>query len=135
MGILIDTSVLVARERAEIRAQEVRGTWRGDEAFISTITASELLIGVHRSTNPVARIRRSMRVESFLDDFGIIPVELPVARIHAQLSADLAARGTPIGPNDLWIAASALAYGLAIATLNVREFQRVPGLTVEPWAL
>lgn len=135
MGVLIDTSVLIAGEKADFGVRELRSVANEERCFISAITASELLVGVYRATHPVARMRRSRRVEEFMDDFEIIPVELSVAQVHARLWTELALLGTPIGPNDLWIAASALTHGLAIATLNVREFQRVPGLTVEPWAL
>ena len=50
-------------------------------------------------------------------------------RIRAQLAAD----GLPIGPNDLLIAASAIAHGLILVTHNTGEFQRVPGLIIEDW--
>lgn len=135
MGVLIDTSFLVAGEKAGIRLSELRGALNAQDCFISVVTASELLVGVHRATHPVARLRRSRRVEEVLDDFEIIPVELPVARVHARIQTELAVRGTPIGPHDLWIAASAVTHGHAVATLNVREFERVPGLVVERWTL
>ena len=135
MGILIDTSVLVAGEKAGMPLDELHGTMPIEACFISTVTASELLVGVHRAVNPAVRTRRSVRTEASLAYFRVLPVLMPTARVRARIAAELSARGTPIGQNDLWIAASAVTHGLAIATLNVREFQRVPGLTVEPWAL
>jgi tRNA(fMet)-specific endonuclease VapC len=45
----------------------------------------------------------------------------------------LAVAGTPVGPNDLWLAAAAVTHGLALVTANVREFLRIPGLSVETW--
>ena len=65
--------------------------------------------------------------------FPIMEIDLQTARIHAQLWANLTSRGVTIGPNDLWIAASAVAAGFALATTNVREFRRVAGLTIEEW--
>ncbi len=53
-----------------------------------------------------------------------------VARVHARLVADLTAAGRLIGPNDVMIAATAVAHGYGLLTLNVREFARVPGLDV-----
>ncbi|HUF62497.1 MAG TPA: hypothetical protein VMN36_10525 [Verrucomicrobiales bacterium] len=55
-----------------------------------------------------------------------------VARCHAQLCADLLTAGQLIGTHDSWIAATGIAYGHAVVTANVDEFQRVPGLAVIP---
>ena len=55
------------------------------------------------------------------------------AAVEPALLAELARRGTPIGPNDLMIAAIALAYGFTLVTHNTAEFARVPGLLVENW--
>jgi tRNA(fMet)-specific endonuclease VapC len=69
-------------------------------------------------------------VEHVLAGFEPIPITEPVARVHAEVWAELASRGATIGAHDLWFAATALAHGLGIATRNVAEFQRVPGLRV-----
>jgi tRNA(fMet)-specific endonuclease VapC len=68
-----------------------------------------------------------------LERFPLLPVDLVTARAHAQLRAALAAAGRMIGPHDLWLAATCLAYGCTMVTANVREFARVPGLAVEVW--
>jgi tRNA(fMet)-specific endonuclease VapC len=60
-------------------------------------------------------------------------VDLAAARIHAQIWSDPAAKGRMIGAHDLWLAASALANDCSLVTRNVREFERVPGLSVEVW--
>jgi predicted nucleic acid-binding protein len=135
MGVLIDTSVLIASERGKISLATLLATRREEDCFISAITASELLHGVHRSSDMAVRTRRSVLVNLVLDSLPILPVDLSIARVHAQLWAELAQRGTPIGTHDLWLAASAVTHGLPIATLNVREFERVPGLKVEKWVL
>jgi predicted nucleic acid-binding protein len=76
---------------------------------MSVITVSELLQGVHRASG--------------------------AQRMHADIWAQLAARGEVIGAHDLWIAATALAHGMGLATGNTREFNRVPGLRlIEPLA-
>lgn len=59
-----------------------------------------------------------------------IPITEPVARVHAEVWARLAARGIAIGAHDLWIAATALAHGLGLVTGNAAELGRVPGLRV-----
>ena len=68
-----------------------------------------------------------------LERFPLLAIDLPTARAHAQLRAQLASTGAMIGPHDLWIAAASVARGLTLVTADVREFQRVPGLVVESW--
>jgi predicted nucleic acid-binding protein len=97
------------------------------------VSASELLHGVHRARDASIRARRSAYVEAVLERFPLLGIELSTARTHARLWADLAAAGTPIGPNDLWLAATAVTHGLSLVTGNLREFLRVPGLDVEAW--
>lgn len=134
MGVLIDASVLIEHERGRLEVESwVRGR-EEEELFLSAITASELLHGVHRAGDAARRTRRSAFVEGILERFPLLPIEFVVTRAHARLWADLAAAGTMIGAHDLWLAASCLAHGLTLATANVREFGRVPGLTVENWA-
>lgn len=137
MGLLIDTSILVGFERGRLDLDALsreRITHRGDEPYyLSVITASELLHGVHRARDSVQRARRSAFVEGVLDAFPVLPIDLLTARTHAELGAALAQGGIPVGNHDLWIAAAAVGRGLALATLNPREFQRVPGLEVEDW--
>lgn len=62
-----------------------------------------------------------------------IPFDDPSAARYGQVRADLAAKGTPIGPNDLLIAAIALAHGLTLVTHNTTEFSRIAGLLLEVW--
>lgn len=133
MGALIDASVLIEHERRRLELGErIRG--REEEPFyLSVITVSELLHGVHRAGDRSVRARRSAFVEAVVGRLPLLPVDLPTARIHAELWAELAAAGTPVGPHDLWIAAAAVAHGLSLVTANVREFERVPGLEVEAW--
>jgi tRNA(fMet)-specific endonuclease VapC len=133
VAVLIDASVLIAYERGTLDAER-RVAGREDEAFLlSVITASELLHGVHRAGDPARRARRSPFVEGILDRFPVLGVNLPTARFHAELWAELAREGHLIGAHDLWLAATCLAHGLALATTDVRHFGRVPGLEVEDW--
>lgn len=134
MGILIDASVLIEHERGRLQiAKHIAGR-EADDLFLSVITASELLHGVHRATDLGIRARRAAIVEALLARFAVLPVDLATARAHARLRADLASVGSLIGPHDLWLAAACLAHGLSIATVNTREFRRVPGLSLENWA-
>jgi tRNA(fMet)-specific endonuclease VapC len=130
VAVLIDTDVLVDRERGA-GSPELEALIGDEERAISVITVSELLHGVHRARGGT-RTRRRAFVEHLLASFEAIPVTESVARIHAEVWAHLADRGESIGAHDLWIAATALAHGLGIATGNAADFERVPGLRVLP---
>ena len=126
MAVLIDTDMLVDLELGVANPSVEKAIGDQDRA-ISVITVSELLHGVHRATG-AARARRTAFVEHLLTELHAIPVSERVARVHAEIWAELARRGEMIGAHDLWIAATAVAHGLAVATGNTDEFCRVPGL-------
>jgi tRNA(fMet)-specific endonuclease VapC len=134
VGVLIDASILIEHERGRVSLEPHLVGREHAEFFLSVITASELLHGVHRAADPNVRARRAAFVEAVLERFALLPVNLAVARAHAQLWAGLMAAGWLIGPHDLWLAATCLAHGLTMVTANIREFERVPGLAVESWA-
>jgi predicted nucleic acid-binding protein len=128
VAVLIDTDLFVDLERGVASANVDRLIGEQERA-ISVITVSELLHGVHRASG-ARRAQRSAFVEHLLAGLHAIPITDPVARVHADIWAQLAERGEVIGAHDLWIAATALVHGLAVATGNAREFGRVPGLRV-----
>jgi tRNA(fMet)-specific endonuclease VapC len=128
VALLIDTDVLVDLERGE-PAGAVDAALGDEERAISVITVSELLHGVLRASGAV-RARRRAFVEHILAGLQAIPITEPVARLHADIRADLEGRGERIGAHDLWIAATGLAHGLGVATRNAAHFERVAGLRV-----
>ena len=128
MAVLIDTDLLVDLEHGVVNP-EVENAIGDEERAISVITVSELLHGVHRASG-AQRTRRRAFVEHLLGGMRAIEITEQIARVHADVWAQLAAKGQLIGAHDLWIAATALAHGMGIATGNADEFQRVPGLRV-----
>ena len=130
MGIVLDTSILIAAERRALRFEALLESLGDEPVAISAITASELLHGCHRATNAGVRARRSAFVEALLDAIPILPFGLGEARLHAEIWAELARQGMVIGPHDLLIAASAMARGYGVASMNRAEFARIAGLQV-----
>ena len=130
MGLLIDTSVIVEIERREDSLNEFLERLQGEDTAISSITASELLVGVSRGAPEERRASREAFVEYVLERVAVLPVDLSVARTHARLWVQLSASGMLIGPHDVLIAATALTHDFAIMTNNIRHFTRVPGLEV-----
>ena len=118
--------MLVAEERAGGIVEALLGP---EPAALSVITVSELLHGVARADD-ARRIRRAAFVEAVLHGYVSVPITQQIARVHARVWAELEAGGRTIGAHDLWIAATALAHGLGVATLDPGDFGRVPGLRV-----
>lgn len=129
---LLDTDICIyiARERPHQVLKRFEQLAPG-EAVISVITWGELRHGAEKST-------RREKVLQSLDEFAaLVPVEpLPkgAGEDYGAIRTALEAKGTPIGNNDLWIAAHARAAKLTLVTNNESELRRVPSLSVENWA-
>ncbi len=130
--LVVDTSVLVATERGRIPLDTLHQIRPGARPVVSAITVSELLHGYHRAQPESRRLSRERFIAALLSELEVLPLDLAVAREHARIWAGLAEQGEIIGPYDLIIAATAVAYKSPLATLNFREFQKVEGLEVLP---
>lgn len=95
----------------------------------SIVVAAELRFGALKR----ASVRLSTQLDTVLGAFDILPFESPADSYYAELRLALEAAGTPIGPNDMLVAAHALALDLAVVTGNMREFSRVPMLNAVDW--
>jgi tRNA(fMet)-specific endonuclease VapC len=126
MGVILDSSVLVAFERRRFDLERLLSDY--SQPAIAAITAAELLVGVERADSDDRRARRESFVQNVFDRVPIIPFDLTQARIYARQFAELARRGQLVGDRDLQIAATTLSLDYDLATLNVGEFQRVSDL-------
>ena len=129
MGVILDSSVLIALERARISPRSLSER-TGEELAVSAVTVSELQFGFYRAVTSAQRTAREAFISSALAVFPVVAFDLEAALVHARLWADLAAEGQQIGVRDAMIAATALAHGHAVMTDNLREFSRVAGLEV-----
>lgn len=127
MGLIIDTCIFIEIERNPRTIDFNLWDTYGD-AYISSITVSELLIGVHRANTKARHLKRSAFVEAILNKLTVLEFTKEAARIHAEIFAHLADKGKLIGAHDLIIAATAIANDCALLTTNHHEFNRVPGL-------
>jgi tRNA(fMet)-specific endonuclease VapC len=102
----------------------------GDGAVCtSIIVAAELRYGAARKGSA----RLSGQLDLILGALPVLPLEAPAEEAYAALRSRLESTGTPIGGNDMLIAAHALALGCVVVTDNQREFARVQGLEIENW--
>lgn len=130
--LLLDTNIishLMRDETGALAARLAHARDAGQPVATSIIVECELLFGLAR--NPSARLRR--RYDTVIQSIDILPLTPEVAPHYAQTRAHLVQRGTPIGPNDTFLAAHALALDAVLVTDNEAEFRRVPGLQVENW--
>jgi tRNA(fMet)-specific endonuclease VapC len=129
---LLDTNILsdlLRRPRGPVadRIAEV-----GEAAICASIVvAAELRYGAAKSGS----LQLAERVDLLLSALEILPLEPPVDHRYAEIRHYLAKQGILIGPNDLLIAAHAMAADLTLVTANTREFQRIPSLQIENWLL
>ena len=128
MGQILDSSVLIAAERRRFDLESYFTAHAQEEFFISAVTWSELLHGLERASEPRIKERRRRWVEENVAHLGMLSFGRSEAEQHARIWAHLESRGTVIGPHDLLIAATALSSHYPLATLNEKEFIRVPGL-------
>jgi len=131
MGIIFDTSVLVAIERSSHHIEKVINGRENEPFGISVMTASELLHGIHRADSEKRRLKREAYVEKIIEVFPIYPFDLSAARIYARIWANLAKQGMTIGSHDLMIASTCISLGFSILTSDIRDYGRIEGLTIE----
>jgi tRNA(fMet)-specific endonuclease VapC len=131
MTFLLDTNACIAHltGRSPKLIERVR-SMRPSDLVTCAVVKAELIFGALKSSR---RDENLKRVKVFLAPFQCHPFDDAATEIYAHLRLQLERAGTPIGPNDLLIAAIALSRGCSVVTLNVREFSRVPELQVEVW--
>ena len=101
-----------------------------DNIKIPVMVAAELLYGVEKSGR---RDENRKRYEEFMSYFITVPFDDSAAEHYASIRAGLEKKGTPIGDNDMIIAAIVRANNGVLITNNTKEFSRVPGLNIEDW--
>ena len=131
MGIILDTSLLIAWERRQEDIQGFQRKYVDESLGLSVISRAELLHGVHRANSQARRLRRSAFVESVLALFPIFDFDLPTARLYAELWATLESQGIKVSAHDLMIASTAMALGYSVATFNLRDYGKIKGLEVK----
>ena len=136
MGLILDSSVVIAAER---RGHTVRQILEQLEAkhgeidiAISVVTIAELMHGAYRAKIDADKLRRLAFIERLSIDVPVHPLTIEIARMVGRIEGQQAAQGISIGFEDLAIGVTALQLGFAVATLNVRHFERIPGLEILP---
>lgn len=103
-----------------------------EDIVVCSIVKAELFYGAQKSRYPEQNLARQRK---FLDRFFSLSFDDQTAETYGRIRSQLERAGTPIGPNDLLIAATALTYDVTLVTHNTREFVRVSGLRYEDWEI
>lgn len=127
---LLDTNIIfeLVKDPQGTVAQKVKEVGN-NKICTSIVVVSEIRFGVEKRNSK----KLSQQVEAILSAIEILPYQSPADIHYAKLRCHLEKAGTPIGPNDMLIAAHALSLGLTMVSANEREFLRVPELGVENW--
>ena len=134
MGLILDSSILIAGERRGETVRQVIERVRvacGDqESALSAVSIIELTHGIYRAQTDAQRQRRKAFADELARDLIVHPLSLAIAQLTGRIEGEQAAKGISIAVEDLIIGATALHLGFDVATLNVKHFQLIPGLSV-----
>ena len=128
---LLDSNVcirLLNEQHSGIQAQFMRHA--PTEIYLCSIVKAELLFGARHSQRVEANLQR---LELFFSPLGSLPFDDTCAQIYARIRQVLSMDGQLIGPNDMLIAATAMAHDMVLVTHNQKEFGRIAGLRLEDW--
>lgn len=131
MSFLLDanTCIQYLNGRSDRIRQRLESVQPRDVVLCSVVKA-ELFYGALKSARTAENLAR---IEAFAGRFASFPFDDSAAAVYGEVRARLERQGTPIGPNDLLIAAIALTRGATLVTHNTREFERIKELRLEDW--
>ena len=128
---VLDTCICVDLMRGQLPfAYDIMRNCNPGQFAIPAIVVAELEFGIEKSNDPIKTRRLT---ERFLAPFEIAPFDATCARAYGAIRNQLRQDSSPIGPNDMLIAATAMALQATLVSGNLREFKRVKGLRLESW--
>ena len=134
MGLILDSSVLIAAERQGRNARQTLADIAvhaaGEDVAVSVITLVELAHGVARANTPARMATRRQFLNELISALPVHPITVSVALRAGQIDGEITAQGIRLALSDLLIGVTALELGYRVATVSVRHFNRVPGLGI-----
>ena len=133
MRYLLDTNVCIRYLNGQSEKIHQQLNMKApEEIALCSVVKAELIYGAHKSHNPSKNLQR---LYFFADTLISLPFDDKAANIYGRIRTDLERAGTPIGPNDLMIAAIAIANEIILVTHNTSEFSKVDTLRIEDWEI
>lgn len=137
MGLILDSSVVIAAERQGYNAHqtmaEVSKRAPGEDLALSIVTLTELAHGAARANTQLRRAMRLQLIDELIRNFRVYPVTIAIALRAGEIDGENTAKGIRIALSDLYIGVTALDLGYRVATANLRHFQLIPGLDLVPF--
>lgn len=130
MRYLLDTNIVIAAMKGHIAVRARLESTPLSALILSPVVLGELEFDAEKSAHSE---RNRARLVELAEQIPLTELDVEASRCYGRIRAVLERHGTPIGANDTWIAAQALALGAVMVTDNVGEFSRVAGLVVENW--
>jgi len=134
MGLILDSSVVIAAERhsstVEKLIEQVVSVAGDQDAALSSIGLAKIIHGIYRAHDPQVRARRQAFIDALMRTITVYPFTKETAQLAGRIDGEQQAKGVTIPYSDMLIGATALSLGFSIATVNLRHFQLIPGLTV-----
>ncbi len=130
MRYLLDTNVVIAAMKGDAAVVARLENTPLQDLVLSPLVLGELEFGAETSAHSE---RNRVRLAELAVRLPLVAVDAETSRRYGRIRAELEQAGMPIGANDTWIVAQALALDATLVTDNNREFSRIPGLTVENW--
>ncbi|HXZ14157.1 MAG TPA: PIN domain-containing protein [Candidatus Sulfotelmatobacter sp.] len=134
MGLILDSSVVIDAERrgetVERLIERIVHSTGDQDAALSSVGLTEIVHGIYRASTPAIRSSREAFLEELLADLTVYPFTRETAMLAGRLDAEQQSKGVVVPFADLLIGATALALSFSVLTVNVRHFERIPGLAV-----
>lgn len=130
MQYLLDTNILIGAIKGQADVVKKLAEISASDLLLSSIVLGELEFGIEKSAFPE---RNRARIVALVAKITLIGVDAETSLHYGKIRATLEKAGTPIGANDMWIAAQALAERVTLVTDNIKAFSRVDGLKMENW--
>jgi predicted nucleic acid-binding protein len=134
LGLVLDSSVLIVAERRGHTVpqilEQLRNAFGEIDTAVSVVSIAELEHGAYRAQNPERQARRLNFIRHLINGLSIHPVTSEIARLAGRIDGQQQSAGIQIGFEDLLIGATALQLRFDVATLNDRDFRRIPGLSI-----
>jgi tRNA(fMet)-specific endonuclease VapC len=131
MAYFLDTNIIIYFLNGKFpKLEDAVFSHSSKNIQVPSIVAAELFYGAEKSSRKKDTVAK---VHLVLAPYEIVPFDQAAAERYGFLRADLDRKGTPVGPNDLVIAATVMSRGGILVTHNTKEFARIPGLMTEDW--
>lgn len=135
MGLILDSSILIAAERKGLNARQSLAALSerigAEDIAISVVTAMELAHGAARADTPERKTLRLQFIQEMLSAVPVYPVTASIALKAGQMDGENTANGIRLALSDLLIGVTALELGYGVVTGNARHFRLIPGLHVQ----